>query len=119
MRRGEVITLVLTLGLVLAIGIVAVQAHAHTVPRATVRVMLPLPPGSATDIGARLFAQRLGERWGQPVIVENRQGGDGISAVMSFLAARDNHTLMFSFAGVITINPLIHDKLPYDPARDL
>ena len=119
MRRGEFITLVLTLGLVLAIGLVAVQAHAQTWPQRTVRVILPLPPGTATDIAARLFAQRLAERWGQPVIVENRQGGDGIPAVMSFLAARDNHTLMFSFAGVITINPLIHDKLPYDPARDL
>jgi len=119
MRRREFITLILTLGLVLPIGRVAVQAHAQTWPQRTVRVILPLPPGTATDIAARLFAQRLAERWGQPVIVENRQGGDGIPAVMSFLAARDNHTLMFSFAGVITINPLIHDKLPYDPARDL
>ena len=119
MKRREFITLVLTLGLVLAIGLLAVQAHAQTWPQRTVRVILPLPPGTATDIAARLFAQRLAERWGQPVIVENRQGGDGIPAVMSFLAARDNHTLMFSFAGVITINPLIHDKLPYDPARDL
>ena len=118
MRRRAFITLVLTLGLVLA-GLVAVQAHAQTWPQRTVRVILPLPPGTATDIAARLFAQRLAERWGQPVVVENRQGGDGIPAVMSFLAARDNHTLMFSFAGVITINPLIHDKLPYDPARDL
>jgi tripartite-type tricarboxylate transporter receptor subunit TctC len=117
--RREFITLVLTLGLVLAIGLVAVQAQAQTWPQRTVRVILPLPPGTATDIAARLFAQRLSERWAQPVIVENRQGGDGIPAVMSFLAARDNHTLMFSFAGVITINPLIHDKLPYDPARDL
>jgi tripartite-type tricarboxylate transporter receptor subunit TctC len=82
-------------------------------------VILPLPPGSATDLAARLFAQRLAERWGQPVIVENRQGADGIPAVVSFLGARDNHTLLFSFAGLITINPLTHDKLPYDPARDL
>jgi len=119
MRRRDFITLVLTLGLVLAIGLVAVQGPAQTWPQRTVRVILPLPPGTATDIAARLFAQRLAERWGQPVIVENRQGGDGIPAVMSFLAARDNHTLMFSFAGVITINPLIHDKLPYDPASDL
>ena len=119
MRRREFITRILTLGLVLAIGLVAVQARAQTWPQRTVRVILPLPPGTATDIAARLFAQRLAERWGQPVIVENRQGGDGIPAVMSFLAGRDNHTLMFSFASVITINPLIHDKLPYDPARDL
>ena len=58
MRRREFITLVLTLGLVLA-GLVAVQAHAQTWPQRTVRVILPLPPGTATDIAARLFAQRL------------------------------------------------------------
>jgi tripartite-type tricarboxylate transporter receptor subunit TctC len=110
---------VLTLGLALAIGLATRQTLAQIWPQQTVRVILPLPPGTATDIAARLFAQRLTERWGQPVIVENRQGGDGIPAVMSFLGAHDNHTLMFSFAGLITINPLIHDKLPYDPARDL
>jgi tripartite-type tricarboxylate transporter receptor subunit TctC len=118
-KRHKFIALVLTLNLAFAIGLVAVHSRAQTWPQRTVRVILPLPPGTATDMAARLFTQRLAERWGQPVIVENRQGGDGIPAVMSFLAARDNHTLIFSFAGVITINPLIHDKLPYDPARDL
>jgi len=58
-------------------------------------------------------------RWRQSVIVENKQGGDGIPAVSAFVGARDNHTLLFSFAGVITINPLLYDKLPYDPAKDL
>jgi tripartite-type tricarboxylate transporter receptor subunit TctC len=51
--------------------------------------------------------------------VENKQGGDGIPAVTAFLSARDTHTLLLSFAGIITINPLIHDRLPYDPAADL
>ena len=63
MRRRDFITLVLTLGLVLAIGLVAVQGPAQTWPQRTVRVILPLPPGTATDIAARLFAQRLAERW--------------------------------------------------------
>ena len=97
----------------------AAQAASEPWPQRTVRVIMPLPPGSATDLAVRMFAPRLAERWGQPVIVENRQGADGIPAVVSFLGARDNHTLMFSFAGLITINPLTHDKLPYDPARDL
>jgi tripartite-type tricarboxylate transporter receptor subunit TctC len=66
-----------------------------------------------------MFAQRLAERWGQAVIVENRPGADGIPAVAAFLAAGDNHTLMFSFAGLITINPYVHDRLSYDPAGDL
>jgi tripartite-type tricarboxylate transporter receptor subunit TctC len=88
-------------------------------PLRTVRVIVPLPPGSATDLAARQFAEKLAERWHQPVIIENRQGADGIPAVASFAAAHDDHTLLCSFAGVVTVNPLNYDKLPYDPARDL
>ena len=53
------------------------------------------------------------------MVVENRPGADGITGVTSFVNAHDDHTLLFSFAGPISINPLIYDKLPYDPARDL
>jgi tripartite-type tricarboxylate transporter receptor subunit TctC len=88
-------------------------------PDRTVRIIVPLPPGSGTDIAARWCAERLAVRWGKPVIVENRQGGDGIPAVTGVIGARDNHTFLFSFAGVVTINPLIHEKLPYDPVHDL
>ncbi len=88
-------------------------------PQRTVRLITPLGPGSGMDISARLFAERLSMRWGQPVVVENRQGADGIPAVQSFLSDRDGHSLMFSFAGLLSINPLIHDRLPYDPARDV
>jgi tripartite-type tricarboxylate transporter receptor subunit TctC len=94
-------------------------ANAEPWPERTVRVILPLPAGSATDNASRLFAQGLAARWGKPVIIDNRPGGDGIPAVTGFLSARDDHTLLLSFAGVITINPLVHDKLPYDPAHDL
>jgi tripartite-type tricarboxylate transporter receptor subunit TctC len=94
-------------------------SNAEPWPQRTVRIILPLPPGGATDAAARLFAQGLSTRWGQPVIVENRLGGDGIPGVMGLLGARDNHTLLLSFAGIITINPLVHAKLPYDPASDL
>ncbi len=88
-------------------------------PTHAVRLIIPLPPGSGTDISGRLLAERLTERWGQPVVVENRQGADGIPAVTTFLGARDNHTLLLSFAGIISMNPLLHAKLPYDPATDL
>ena len=53
------------------------------------------------------------------MVVENRQGADGIPAVTAFLGARDNHTFLLSFAGVITFNHLLHERLPYDPATDL
>ncbi len=88
-------------------------------PQRTVRVIVPIGPGTATDLTARLYAERLAERWGQPVVVENRSGGDGIIAVTSFLGAHDGHTLLFSYGGPVTINPTTHEKLPYDPARDL
>jgi len=97
----------------------AQSAVAQNWPQRTVRLIVPLPPGTGTDLAARLLAERLTERWGQPVIVENRQGSDGIPAVTTFLAARDTHLLLMSFAGIISINPLLHEKLPYDPARDL
>ena len=106
-------------GLVL---IAATSASAQPVqawPQHTVRLITPLGPGSGMDVAARLFAERLSQKWGQPVVVENRQGADGILAVQSFMTDRDNHSLIFGFAGLISINPLIHgDKLPYDP-RDV
>jgi tripartite-type tricarboxylate transporter receptor subunit TctC len=95
------------------------HALAESWPQRSVKLIIPLPPGTGTDIAGRLLAERLAERWGQPVVVENKQGGDGIPAVTAFLSARDTHTLLLSFAGIITINPLIHDRLPYDPAADL
>ena len=97
----------------------AAPSRADSWPQRMVRFIVPLPPGTATDLVARLFADRLTERWRQPVVVENRQGGDGIPAVTGFVSARDNHTLLFSFAGIVTINPLIYENLPYDPVRDL
>lgn len=113
----------LLIGLVAADALVApVQAPAQTTsswPQRSVRVVTPLGPGSGMDIVTRVFSERLAARWKQSVVVENRQGADGINAVNALLGDRDNHTLLFSFAGLISINPLIHDRLPYDPARDL
>jgi tripartite-type tricarboxylate transporter receptor subunit TctC len=95
------------------------SARAETWPERPVKIVVPLPAGLGTDVALRLFAEKLAVRWGQPVVVENRPGADGIVGVTSFVSANDDHMLLFSFAGPITINPLIHDKLPYDPVRDL
>ncbi len=91
------------------------QAQAQSWPQRPVRFIIPLPPGSGSDLSARVIAERLAQKWGQPVLVENRQGADGIPAVTSFFSARDNHTFLFSFGGIITFNHLLHAKLPYDP----
>ena len=95
------------------------QAPSQSWPQRTVRLITPLGPGSGMDIAARTFAEKLSQRWGHPVVVENRQGGDGIPAVQSMLSDRDNHSLIYGFAGLVSINPIIHEKLPYDAARDI
>jgi tripartite-type tricarboxylate transporter receptor subunit TctC len=94
------------------------QLCAENWPQRTVKFILPLGPGSGTDIGARLFAERLAARWRQPVVVENRPGGDGIIAITTFVNAHDDHILLFSPSGTFTVHPFMHDKLPYD-AGDL
>jgi tripartite-type tricarboxylate transporter receptor subunit TctC len=93
------------------------HAQAQSWPQRTVRLIVPLPPGSGMDLSARVVAERLAQKWGQSVVVENRQGADAIPAVTAFFTARDdNHTFMFSFGGIVTFNHLLHQKLPYDPA---
>jgi tripartite-type tricarboxylate transporter receptor subunit TctC len=92
------------------------QSQAPSWPQRTVRLIVPLPPGSGMDLSARVVAERLAQKWGQGVVVENRQGADAIPAVTAFFAARDNHTFMFSFGSIVTFNHLLHAKLPYDPA---
>jgi tripartite-type tricarboxylate transporter receptor subunit TctC len=88
-------------------------------PQRTVRLIAPVPAGSASDFSARLFADRLSQRWGQAVVVENRPGADGLIGVSAFLAAEDDHVLLYAISAVFTILPITHVKLPYDPIRDL
>jgi len=123
MRRAAEI-LVVTAGLALSFGggvaeHAAAQSQTQNWPQRAVRLIVPLAPGSATDVTARLYAERLAVRWGEPVVVENRPGPDGLIAVNAFVSATDKHTLLFSFGGPVTINPILYDKLPYDPKRDL
>jgi tripartite-type tricarboxylate transporter receptor subunit TctC len=70
------------------------RAHAEqTYPTHAVRLILPFNPGSATDTTARLFADRLTARWGKPVVVENRPGGDGLVALKVFLGSLSGSSL--------------------------
>jgi tripartite-type tricarboxylate transporter receptor subunit TctC len=94
-------------------------AKAGSWPDRIVHMLTPTAPGSSVDVAARIFGERLAQRWGRPVIIENRPGADGILAVQGLLQATDGHTLLFSFPGVVTVVPLLHERLPYDPASDL
>jgi tripartite-type tricarboxylate transporter receptor subunit TctC len=99
-------------------SLVALPSVAQTWPDRPVKFILPLGPGSGADIGARLFADRLTARWGQPVVVENRPGGDGVIAINAVLSAKDDHTLLWGPTASIVGHPYVLDKLPYDP-KDL
>ena len=87
-------------------------------PTRPVRFIVTLGAGSGADIGARLLADRLSQRWGQPVIVDNRPGGDAIVAINAFVSAHDDHVLLFSPTASFTAHPYLHDNLPYK-ASDL
>src|SRR5580692_3123848 len=114
-RLTALAVLVIVSSLQLLSGAVAQQSY----PNRAVRIILPFNPASASDITARLFADRLTARWGKPVVVENRPGGDGIVSIQAFVAAHDDHTLWFGPAGIFTVQPYDHDTLPYDSKRDL
>jgi tripartite-type tricarboxylate transporter receptor subunit TctC len=92
----------------------AQSTQAQSWPQRAVRFIVPLGAGSATDISARIVAERLQQRWGQPVVIENRPGGDSFVAITGFLAANDDHTLLYAGMGTFTAHPYLHEKLPYD-----
>src|SRR6266545_2825832 len=108
----------LSAAIVAALLLPVTPALSESWPQRTVRFILPLGPGSGTDIAARLFAERLARRWGQPVVVENRPGGDSFVAIGAFLGANDDHTMLFAGMGTFTAHPYLHEKLPYD-MRDI
>ncbi len=114
MRLRHLFALALALVVVAA---VAFMASAETKwPTRPVRFILTLGAGSGSDIGARLLADRLSPRWGQPVIVENRPGGDAIVAINAFVTAHDDHVLLFSPTSSFTAHAYLHDNLPYQPS---
>lgn len=87
-------------------------------PTRAVRVVVPFPPGGGTDIISRTVAQKLGETWGQPVIVDNRAGANGIIGTdVGAKAKPDGYTLLVVIA-THAINPSLYRKLPYDTASD-
>jgi tripartite-type tricarboxylate transporter receptor subunit TctC len=111
-------TLALTIGLLAAPALSMAGQQADSWPQRTVTLITPMAVGTATDLAARLFANALAERWGKPVIVENRPGGDLIIGMTAFARMHDDHTLLFVNSSPIAVHPAIYEKLPYDPIRD-
>ena len=94
--------------------LLAFSALAQSWPQKPVRLILPLGPGAGADIGARLYAEHFSRRWGQPVLVENRPGGDGVIALNAVIAAKDDHTLLWGPSSAFAGYPYTLDRLPYD-----
>jgi tripartite-type tricarboxylate transporter receptor subunit TctC len=106
---------------VLAVAGVSTEARAQAdYPNKPIRILVPFAPGGFVDVAARLVGQKLSEKWGQQVIVENRPGGNGFIAVSAAAKApADGYTLLMAHSGEFAVNPAVFAKdIPYDLDRD-
>ncbi len=99
-------------------SVVRAQSSVPAWPPGRVTMVVPFPAGAATDISARVYAERLSALWGQPVVIDNKGGGNGIPAAETVARARpDGLTIFATSAMTQAVNPAIYDKLPYDPVE--
>ncbi len=105
--------------LALTVGLIA-PALAQQWPARPVRVLVPAPAGSSLDIIVRLLGDKLKDRWGQPLVIDNKPGAGGMLGMdVVAKAAPDGYTLGIGFNGPIAFGPHMYKKMPYDPAKDL
>jgi len=110
---------VLSASLVLTLVHAAVHSQTDPYPSKPVRIIVGFTPGSATDVTARILAQKFSEAWGVAVTVDNVPGAGGtVGAARAAKAPADGYTLQYGANGAMTIAPGLYSKLPYDPARD-
>ena len=103
-----------------SIGIPGTVSADPTYPTRTIRVLVPIPPGGAPDIAARLLGHSLSEALGQPVVIENRTGANGNLAIDAVAKSPpDGYTLLLGADSNIVINPHVYSKLPFDSLKDL
>lgn len=97
----------------------AVGAAAQDYPTRPVKILVPQTPGGASDALARIVAQKLSQKWGQPVVVENRPGAGGNVGMEAVARSpADGYTLLMSYVGTHAINGALYKKLPFDPEKD-
>jgi tripartite-type tricarboxylate transporter receptor subunit TctC len=95
-------------------------ANAQAFPNKPVKLIVPFVAGGATDIVARLVAQKLSATWGQPVVVENRGGAGGnIGADAVAKSPSDGYTILVTSGSIVTVNPHMYAKMPFDAKKDL
>ncbi len=100
-------------------GVLVTPAAAQPYPSRVVKLIVPQTPGGATDVFARKIGQLLSEKWGQPVVIENRAGAGGVVGTdVVAKSAPDGYTLLVTYAGSQAINPSLYQKIPFDSVND-
>lgn len=103
----------------LALAFLAFQAAAQGYPSKPVRMVNPFPPGGPLDVLGRILSERLGASLGRPVLVENRPGAAGnVGAAEVAKASSDGHTLLLTLFSIVTSNPHLYPRMPFDPLKD-
>ncbi|WP_338496987.1 tripartite tricarboxylate transporter substrate binding protein [Delftia tsuruhatensis] len=116
LSRSRFLSCLMAGAAVLALPLAHAQAQSY--PDRPIKLVVPFAPGGATDILGRLLATSLGERLGQPVVVENRPGaGTVVAGALVAKAPPDGYTLLLGASTTLTLNPVIRNPLPYDPLR--
>ncbi len=102
-----------------ALSLTSTLAYGESYPGRTIKLVVTAAPGGVTDVLARALAQRLGEAWGQQVIVENKPGASNqIGADYVAKSAPDGYTMLVSAEATFVVNPWLYGKLSYDPVKD-
>lgn len=106
-----------------AIALMSLCAGSHALaqayPSKPIKLIVPYAPGGATDIIARTLAEKLADRLGQPVLVDNRAGAGGVTGTdAAAKATPDGHTFLVTLGTTVLINQFLYEKLPYNPSRD-
>jgi len=106
----------------LALAIHAISATASLAqqwPTRPVRFVLPFGPGSGADTAARLITDKLQQKWGQPIVIDGKPGGDGLLSLGAVVSAKDDHTLFFGPSSIFVVQRYVHDNMTFDPETDL
>ena len=102
----------------LAAASASARAQSGAFPNRPVKIVVPYPTGGTNDVVARLLAQKLQEAWGQPVIVDNRAGAAGnVGSAEVARAAPDGYTLLLTGINIVSMNPALIEKMPFDPQK--
>ncbi len=100
-------------------GLAAPASLAQQWPTRQVRFVLPFGPGSGADTGARLIADKLQQKWGQPIVIDGKPGGDGLLSLGTVVSAKDDHTLFFGPSSIFVVQRYVHENMAFDPEVDL